>query len=155
MAAARGRSRLVLLLTLVASGLASACSPQARGPEPIVWDRDTCAHCYMSISDRHAAAQLRLLPEAPAERFDDLGCALLFAAARSDPSDALPEIAELWVRDPKGEGWVDAHASRFRGDAHTPMDYGFVTAAEGGSETLAAVWARVREMEDERRSARR
>jgi hypothetical protein len=137
---------------IVVCAAAFACSgAPSVGPVEVAWDRDACAHCYMTIGDRRAAAQLRREPGGEVQLFDDLGCALLYLGDGA--------FTELWVRDASGSRWVDARQARFTNGATTPMDYGFVTmAAEGEGTatglTLDRVRAAVREIEDERRSAR-
>ena len=91
------------LAGLALAMLACSGAPDS-GPVELTWDRDACAHCYMTIGDRHAAAQLRLEAGGDAHLSDDLGCALLFAEARASDPEAPREIAEIWVRDARGEG---------------------------------------------------
>lgn len=144
--------RPVLAFGVAAFAMLLACSgAPARGPVEVAWDRDTCAHCYMTIGDRRAAAQLRREPGGEMQLFDDLGCAVLYLGDR--------DFAELWVRDASGSEWIDARQARFTAGATTPMDYGFVAAGADGEAlaaglTLDRVRTAIREIEDERRSAR-
>ena len=146
--------RAVLALFAVLATLACSGEP-ATGPTEIAWDRDTCAHCYMTIGDRGTAAEVRIDPGGPVLAFDDLGCALLYLDARSEGRSDPADFAELWVRDHGGDGWLDGRVARYGKVATTPMEYGFATTADPDGASLQEAWALIREMEDERRTARR
>ncbi|MCP4039436.1 MAG: protein NosL [bacterium] len=128
--------------------LAACWQSPTTGPSKIHWDRQTCEHCQMVISEKRHAAQIRVPGESTAHAFDDLGCALLWldeqAASSGEPRH------EVWVRDPAETQWIDGHTAHFRGGMSTPMAYGFGTAQEGIS--LDVVRDRVREAERHRRS---
>lgn len=144
----RRRSRLAALLAVAVVACGAGCAAPERGPREIHWDRDTCEQCSMSIGDRHHAAQLRLATERKAHLFDDPGCALDWLDAHGHDL----EDAEIWVRDPSGERWVDAHAARYQRGATTPMGYGFATTEARNGLTLEDVALRLRERNRERRS---
>jgi hypothetical protein len=122
------------------------------GPVEIAWDRDNCEHCYMTIGDRRVAAQVRVEEGGSAHAFDELGCALLWM--NSQGGAERRDFAELWVRDPVADRWIDGERTRYTRIAGTPMDYGFV-AVVGEGLSLDDVWTAVVEMEDERRHPRR
>jgi len=145
----RAAAALGLLAVLALLAGPGCRGEAATGPARLAWDRDACAHCYMTIGDRRTAAQLRLTAGGPAFLFDDLGCALLFVAR--EQGSHLP--AELWVRDPEGLHWIDGLAARYASGATTPMGYGFTSSEAPGAVSLAEAWSAIREMEDERRSA--
>jgi copper chaperone NosL len=121
---------------LACLGLA-ACGPSA-GPEPIVYDREACAHCRMLISDPHFAAQLRTA-DGFALSFDDPGCLLAFLAARS------PEVREIWFHHAREDRWLAGGEVAFAPVAHTPMGYGLAAVEAGapGAMTLADAQSRV------------
>jgi copper chaperone NosL len=152
----RGRAT-VLCSAFLCLSLSLACSGEPQtGPVDLAWDRDTCEHCYMTISDRRSAAQIRLHEGGPAHIFDELGCALLFVDAQAGPpGEGATELAELWVRDPAAASWIDGSSAGYTQIPGTPMDYGFVAAPGDGGMPLSSVWAALIEMEDERRNARR
>lgn len=107
----------------------------------------------MGISDRRYAAQVRLAGDRRAHVFDDLGCALLWL---DDAGVDGETSSEIWVRDPRGERWIDARDTLFSEGLGTPMSYGFgTTAATTEGLRIAQVQDRVRELERERRSPRR
>jgi hypothetical protein len=148
-------SALLLFLSLTCLALACSGAPET-GPIDVVWDRDTCAHCYMTIGDRHAATQLRPHAGADAMLFDDLGCALLSLEDGALEDGALDDFAgELWVRSPEGDRWIDGRTARYTPGASTPMDYGVIATGDAAGMSLAEARARIQEFEDERRSARR
>jgi hypothetical protein len=142
----------------IAIVLVTACGQgSATGPEAIHWDRQTCEHCQMVISDRVDAAEIRLPGERRVHAFDDLGCALLWLdhqglLGKSTPgADAakVSEAAEVWVRDATGSRWIDGRQARYAGGFSTPMAYGYGVAEEG--ESLDAIRLRIREAERGRR----
>lgn len=109
------------------------CTPGPDQAADPIWGKQACAHCSMLVSEKAPAAQLTLA-DGTRHYFDDLGC----MAAWLDRSRSTPR--QLWVR--QGEAWVPAASARFAPGARTPMDYGFLPAAEGGvswDEVRAAV----------------
>ncbi len=128
--------------------LAACWQSPTTGPSKIHWDRQTCEHCQMVISEKRHAAQIRVPGESTAHAFDDLGCAVLWLDEQA-VTDNEPRH-EVWVRDPTGTQWTDGHAAHFEDGLSTPMAYGFGTAESGVS--LDAVRDRVREAERLRRS---
>lgn len=59
----------------------SACSPD--GPEPITLNKDNCAHCKMSISEGHFAAEL-ITQKGRVFKFDDISCLLAYKNENPD-----------------------------------------------------------------------
>jgi nitrous oxide reductase accessory protein NosL len=120
-------------LTPLAAAL-SACGRTenwAAGMRPIIWDRDTCAHCTMVISDRRFAAEVC---GATVFKFDDVGCAVswLRDKGKDYPWSADP-TTRIWVADLASTDnhliWLDAR------DAHyvhstSPMGYDFGASAQ-------------------------
>lgn len=107
------RSLLLVLLSV-------ACAAGLEPAEP-VWGKESCAHCSMLVSERASAAQL-LTADGARRFFDDAGCLVRFLDRTPSPG------ARAWVR--LAGGWILATEARFA-PARTPMDYGFVGAAEG------------------------
>ncbi len=122
------------------------------GPGRIHWDRQTCEHCQMVISEHRHAVQIRISGQRNTHAFDDLGCALLWLDEFEEkaPSAGNEGEVEIWARDPSGTNWIDGRNSRFEGEQSTPMAYGF-SSAEAGFE-FEEVRALVREKERRRRS---
>jgi copper chaperone NosL len=102
-----------------------ACTPALDVPAEPVWGKQACAHCSMLVTEPPPAAQLS---RADGTRlfFDDVGC--LAAHLDREGEGGAPH---LWVR--RGEGWVSATGTRYASGARTPMDFGFLPAAEGVS----------------------
>jgi copper chaperone NosL len=106
----------------------SACSKESQtGPVEIKFDRDTCAHCSMAISDRHYAAQVRGGPQKQTFKFDDFGCAITWLNKQPWGSDPATEI---WVADSHAGLWLNARTAYFMGGKTTPMAYGFGATSE-------------------------
>ena len=139
---------LVLALGL----LEAACGRgTATGPAEVAWDRDTCERCAMAIGDRRFAAQIRSGASGEIHKFDDLGCASLWLDEhRREAGDRR----EVWVRDLRGERWLDATASTYAPGLRTPMSYGFGASPESveGGIAWSEVRERIREIESARRS---
>ena len=146
--APRVSGALVLALGLleVACGRGSAT-----GPVEIVWDRDTCERCAMAIGDRRFAAQIRSGASGEVHKFDDLGCASLWL---DEHRDGVGDRPEAWVRDLRGERWLDATASTYAPGLRTPMSYGFGASPEPveGGIAWSEVRERIRDIESARRS---
>ncbi len=144
----RGHRALLLALAL----FGAACGRgAATGPAEVAWDRDTCERCAMAIGDRRFAAQIRSGASGEVHKFDDLGCASLWLDEHGREAGDRPEI---WVRDLRGERWVDATAAHYTRGLRTPMNFGFGASAEpvDGGSGWSEVRERVREMERARRS---
>jgi len=144
----RAGRRLGWTAALLAAALLACRPAPATGPRTLAFDRETCEHCQMVISDRVTAVEVRLAGERALHVFDDLGCALVWLDAR----DARAQ--ELWVRSADGADWSDGLSARYAGGRPTPMGYGFVPA-EGPGLALEEVQQRVRAIEAERRAGAR
>ncbi len=131
---------LVLILLLAGCGL-----QPSTGPVEPTWDRDSCEHCRMTISDRHFATQIRSASDGTLRHFDDPGCAVLGQGDAGSPDD------EIWVRDAKGDAWLDARSARFSTGHKTPMGHGYGATKDEGDLDWATVENQVRERERERR----
>lgn len=128
--------RMALLAALL--GLA-ACGP-AEGPQPIVYDREPCAHCRMLISEPGFAAQLEA-QDGRVASFDDPGCLLAYLDAHGDAPRAL------WFHHSREERWLAGEEVGFVPAEHTPMGYGLaaVDAGTPGAIPLAEARRRVQE----------
>ena len=121
------RGRLLAILCALAAVPAAAMllSPRAKatGPEPIRYDRDTCAHCRMHFGARGYAAERRD-ERGNLHKYDDIGC-MLVAASRGASGGT-------WVEDHEGSGFVPLLAATLVAgkDLGTPMGYGVVAFRE-------------------------
>jgi len=125
------RALTAIVLALWMGG--AACTPDpAAGPSEIHWDADSCARCGMAISDRQFAAQVRAVPGAPSQKFDDIGCALLWTHALAGDQRGA---ARVWVTDHDSGQWLDGRSARYRAGASSPMRYGFSAHREAAAES--------------------
>jgi nitrous oxide reductase accessory protein NosL len=131
-------------LALATSGPIFACS-EARTGEPvkITYDRDTCDHCAMLISERGFAAQAFDPVTRKMAKFDDVGCLAVYATEKGfvDHPDA-----KLWVMNNADQAtWLDARAASYVDGAFSPMGYGFAAKPKGeGPLDFASVKASAR-----------
>ncbi|MFT3768231.1 MAG: hypothetical protein QM820_22500 [Minicystis sp.] len=115
------RRRALLQLALLAL---AACAETVAPLDP-VWGKQPCASCGMVVGDRRYAAQM-LTADGRRSYFDDPGCLVQHLADRR----LAPQGA--WVRDGRGDRWLDARAARYVAGARTPMDFGFEARADEG-----------------------
>jgi hypothetical protein len=104
---------------LLALSLAACRGDLDRAVDPI-WGKQPCEHCKMLVSQRASAAQV--VVDGERHYFDDLGCMVQWLDEKRSPETG-------WVR--LGEGWTQADRARYRSGAMTPMDHGFIAAADG------------------------
>ena len=114
-----------------------ACQP-AEGPQPIAYDRQSCAHCHMLISEPRFAAQLHT-EDGAVESFDDPGCLLEAIDVGS------PAVRALWFHHVREDRWLDGAHVAFEDAGQTPMGYGLgaVDAGTAGAVSLDEARARV------------
>ena len=124
-----------LLLVGAVSGVVFLWPAPPRGPQPIAYGRDACAHCRMHVSQPGFGGEIRDR-NGVLTKYDDVGCMLRAMVALHE------EIPEAWVEDHAGSGFVPlltAHLVR-RDDGGTPMGYGIIAFADPGA---AASYARL------------
>ena len=124
-------------LAAVCAWALTACGPP-EGPQPIVWDREPCAHCRMLISDPAFAAQLHT-EDGVVESFDDPGCLMARVQARQTP------VRALWFHHLREDRWIPGSAVAFERVGGTPMDFGLgaVDAGAPGALSLDEAMAQV------------
>jgi len=122
--------------------LVVACSGDpGTGPVEVKWDRDVCARCNMVLSDRVHAAEVRRAASdgtrGQVQKFDDLGCAVLWLDQQAWKDETGVEI---WVTDYRDGSWIDARSAFYVSGRHTPMQYGLGAQTENtaGSMDFAA-----------------
>ncbi len=114
-----------LLAALVAAVVMVVVGGSPRAPDrpvPVVWNRESCAHCRMAIGDPGYAAQL-VTTDGTVANFDDVGCLLRYLDERH------PTVHRLWFHHPSEDRWLGADEVGFAEGAITPMGFG-LTAAE-------------------------
>ena len=121
----RATEYLLLVLVLALVMVLMGCSGESdSGPGQVRWDKDVCARCLMSVSDRMYSAQVRGGPEGRRTKlyfFDDFGCAVLWLEKQTWQDDPRTMI---WVTDESTGNWLDARTAFFQTGRITPMDYG-------------------------------
>lgn len=121
-----------LLPVLLAALLGLSACPPTSGPQPIVYDREPCAHCRMLISDPSFSAQLEAADGTVAS-FDDPGCLFAFLDAQEEPPRAL------WFHHVREDRWLAGEQAAFEPADRTPMGFGLgaVDAGTPGAISLA------------------
>lgn len=101
----------------------TGCSRQAdTSPQPIDASLDICATCSMSIIDRHFACEI-VSREGRAEKFDDIGCLVLYLKKHSQEPGVNESL--IYVKDYNTMDWLIAsQAAYVKGAINTPMNYG-------------------------------
>ena len=117
--------RVVPSLILATLLVVTACSKQDEtGPVEVRWDRESCARCAMSVSDRNFSAQVRGGPAAgktKVYKFDDIGCAVIWLDKQAWKDAPRTEV---WVTDFRSGNWIDARTANYVTGKVTPMGYG-------------------------------
>lgn len=96
------------------------------GPQPVAWDRQSCAHCQMHVGDPAFAAQLHTR-QGEVLHFDDPGCLLLYR------HDRRPDVHAVWFRHRSEDRWLSAEEVAFAPAPDTPMGFG-IAAVDRGTE---------------------
>jgi nitrous oxide reductase accessory protein NosL len=116
------------------AALAAGCARAAPAPKTIKLGRDLCEHCNMVVSELRFAAQRWDKQSVRARVFDDVGCAVAFAAYEKGLDD---EDAPFWAADAQNPEpanpklWLDARQASYKDGFHTPMGYGVAAAPAG------------------------
>jgi copper chaperone NosL len=107
------------IFIIVALGLFSACR---RAPEPIVYGKDACTHCKMTIMDKRFAAEI-ITSKGKIFKFDAAECMASFL--KENAEIATNEKSTFLVSDFDHPGqFTDARKSIFLNDnsLFSPMD---------------------------------
>jgi hypothetical protein len=133
-------------LALMPSVWLTACNTaDADELPPIHWDRDTCDHCGMTLSDRRFAAQIYGGAHNRHLRFDDIGCMVSWQN-RPDNADSWAHQASVIIRvlDFGHAGvWLKPEEARYLRKA-SPMGYNFAAIAAHGSPAESLGFATIR-----------
>ena len=134
-------ARNIFLIAAALLLLVSCSREPQTGPAEVKFDRDTCLHCGMAVSDRHYAAQVRGGPKNQAYKFDDLGCAITWLKKQPWGDDPGTEI---WVADFHDGIWLNARTAHYIGGKTTPMAYGFGASRDAVQGSISFDEARKR-----------
>ena len=99
------------------------------GPLEPVWDRESCAHCRMHVSEHGFAAQLHSV-DGEVFFFDDPGCLLVWEAEHPGAARAV------YFHHLRQERWLAEAVAGFVEVSPTPMDWGFGAVDAGDPEAL-------------------
>jgi hypothetical protein len=105
------------------------------GPEPVVWNRQACAHCRMAVGEPAHAAQL-ITTDGDALFFDDPGCLMKYLDDRS------PKVHRIWFHAHASERWLSAGDVGFVTGVTTPMGFGLAATDRTASGALTLDQAR-------------
>ncbi|MFK5984125.1 MAG: nitrous oxide reductase accessory protein NosL [Pseudomonadota bacterium] len=125
--------------------LLSGCGDKQAGPVDVKWDRDACDRCQMMLSDRKFSAQVRVFPKnkrSKVFRFDDVGCASLWLAAKQQQTWQADEKTEIWVTDVNSGKWINAKTAWYIKEQITPMNYGLGAVATEQKGAINFIQAR-------------
>ncbi len=101
------------------------------GPEPVAWDRASCAHCHMHVGDAHFAAQLQTI-DGDVLNFDDPGCLFLYERERR------PATHAVYFHHSREDRWLRRDEAGFIPAERTPMGFGFAAVARGTPGAISA-----------------
>lgn len=130
---AQGRG--VLMLMIVAAGLASIPSCGPTGAQPIQRGTDACAHCKMTISDLRFGSEI-ISKKGRAYKFDDVKCMISFV---SGGAFNKAEVGTFYVADFKTEELWTAEEMLLLHSEHLRSPMGGNCAAFKSSTDLAEV----------------
>jgi len=100
------------IVAILLAGILSGCS---RNPEPIIYGKDACAHCKMTIMDKRFAAEV-ITSKGKVFKFDAAECMAGFL--KDNPAIAANEKSIFLVSDFNRPGqFVDARKSFFLNDS--------------------------------------
>ncbi len=113
---------------VVVMAVAAALIIQAQRPpksvRPILWDREVCRQCGMTISDPRFACQLQT-SDGDVYDFDDPGCLLTFIHRHR------PHVHAIYFHALVGSAWLRYPNVAFVRGQQTPMGYGLGAQASG------------------------
>lgn len=126
-----GQITTIAIVTVV--GLAAILVIVAQRPltsvRAILWDREVCAQCGMTISDPRFACQLQTT-SGDVYDFDDPGCLLTFLRRHR------PHVRAIYFHALKGISWFKYPQVAFLAHQQSPMGYGLGAVAIGSADAI-------------------
>ncbi len=116
------------------------------GPRPVVWDRQACAECGMSVSDPRFACQLQT-GDGRVLDFDDPGCLFRHLSKESAP------VRAIYFRAYGEDQWLARDEVAFVTVPHSPMGYDLAAVPSGRTGATDFEAARERALAGEARHA--
>ena len=122
-------------LSIIMLGLLAACS---RAPEPIVYGKDACTHCKMTIMDKRFASEI-ITAKGKIFKFDATECMAGFLRENQDIANNDQSIFLVSDFDHPGQ-FVDARKSWFLNDnsLSSPMGANLAAFSSQGSAKAMA-----------------
>lgn len=127
--------KILTALSIIVLALLSACS---RAPEPIVYGKDACTHCKMTIMDKRFAAEI-ITSKGKVFKFDAAECMAGFLKENQDIATNDKSIFLVNDFDHPGQ-FVDARKSWFLNDKSLSSPMGANLAAfssQGSAQAMA------------------
>lgn len=124
-----------ILVAAVAAALIILAQSPAANVRPIIWDRESCSHCGMAISNARFACQLQTR-SGKIYDFDDPGCLLTFL------DEKHPQVRAIYFHALAGDRWIKAAEAAFVRGENTPMGYGFGAVPAGTPGAISLEQAR-------------
>jgi copper chaperone NosL len=126
--------KILTTFSAIVLGLLAACS---RSPEPILYGKDACTHCKMTIMDKRFASEV-ITTKGKIFKFDAVEC--LAAFLKENPEIASNEKSIFLVNDFSHPGqFVDARKSWFLTDNSLSSPMGANLAAFSTESSAKAV----------------
>ncbi len=125
---------IALALGLVAVGVLAfvviRLQQPPEGVRPIIFDRESCAECGMSISDPRFVAQLQTT-DGEVYDFDDPGCLLAFV------QEHHPRVHAMYFHAFDASVWLTANAVGFVRGKESPMGYDLAAVRRGTDSAMS------------------
>ena len=115
--------KLIFIFLSIFLFLGCSQEKQTKGASKMHWDRDMCSRCVMVISDRKNSIQVQMKDSRKVEKFDDIGCMVLWA--EEEGISLLNSDSIIWVTDVLSGEWIDARKAIYTADNITPMAFGY------------------------------
>jgi copper chaperone NosL len=134
----RVRRAGALLFAGVAVAVLVACGSKVdlEAPPEIIYGRDLCDQCGMSIDEARFAASY-ITESGETRRFESIGDMLAYDLEHDEA------VYRYWVHDYETEAWVRGDEAFYilSDEIVTPMGVGLIASATGeGAEALASRW---------------
>lgn len=120
-----------LIVIIIAGSMAIFGLPKKLNldkPVPIIWSKDICTQCGMSIVDRFHAAEIINSKTRKVYKFGDIGDAVVWA--KHNHTSAWLKESKIWVTDSKTGKWLNARKAYWIKGQTTPMGYGLGAVSE-------------------------